>query len=486
MKAKIPDQFFLYAQNFTLESMIQSVIYWSFDVYNDSKSDSNGLFGERTLIIKNHRVNVPIVQTWLLDMIYDLIIHDRYGVKIITNSECLYLIGLYNDYLNSKSGSNRKCKNDVLFEVVGFGGEQNRFQGNYYLEEYSRETYILEDVSKRINDPKNHFDFEEEFIEEMNISSLGFSKILLSIFAFYKSNVIGINDDCHSWFNKLHLNLEDVQKVIDRYSIDVSDIRSDVNRRQVLYLKPIIHLRDAYYPVNPFLLQEIFSNSKYWIIRERYRNKNSKKEQSFFVNAFGKMFESYVGEILQNCLSDIEYEKIQEVNNAKRADWKLTLGSYTMLVEQKSSHPVLKVKQNETDAEAVKEYMKKCWGEAVDQLIATEQAYNLNHTIKIVLTYDTYFRSEAFDLLFRLRTDVVNDGFYWLVNIGEFEALMYVYKTDKVLFNAIIAEKINSVNELLKTGQNLETIISNHNISSNSYLKEFGIMEKADEVFDII
>ena len=336
-------------------------------------------------------------------MIYDLIIHNRYGVKIITNDECLYLIGLYNDYLNSKSGSNRKSRNDVLFEAVGFFGEQCRFQTVDYFEEYSRETYMLEDVSKRINDSKIHFDFEEEFFEEMNISSLVLSKILFSLFAFYITNGTGISIDCNSsWFNKLQLNHEEVQKVIDRYSIDISGVRNSENKRQVFYLKPLIHLGNVYYLVNPFLLLESISNSKYWIIRERYRNKNSKKEQSIFVNAFGKMFENYVEEILQNCLSDNEYEKIPEVNNAKRADWKLTLGSYTILVEQKSSHPVLKIKQNEADIESVKNYMKKCLGEAVDQLIATEQAYNLNHTIKIVLTYDSYFRSEIIYLFFFL------------------------------------------------------------------------------------
>jgi len=484
MKAKIPDQFFLHAQKYTLDSMIKSVIHWSFEVYNDSKSESNGFFGNRNTINNNRRYNILIVQTWLLDMIYDLIIHNRYGAKIITNDECLYLIGLYNDYLNSKSGSNRKSRNDVLFEAVGFFGEQCRFQTVDYFEEYSRETYMLEDVSKRINDSKIHFDFEEEFFEEMNISSLVLSKILFSLFAFYITNGTGISIDCNSsWFNKLQLNHEEVQKVIDRYSIDISGVRNSENKRQVFYLKPLIHLGNVYYLVNPFLLLESISNSKYWIIRERYRNKNSKKEQSIFVNAFGKMFENYVEEILQNCLSDNEYEKIPEVNNAKRADWKLTLGSYTILVEQKSSHPVLKIKQNEADIESVKNYMKKCLGEAVDQLIATEQAYNLNHTIKIVLTYDSYFRSEAFDLLFMVRTDVVNDGYYWLVNISEFENLMFVYKNDKELFNIIVAEKINSVNELLKTGQNLETIFYNHDVLSDSYLNEFGIMKKVDEVF---
>ena len=59
----------------------------------------------------------------------------------------------------------------------------------------------------------------------------------------------------------------------------------------------------------------------------------------------------------------------------------------------------------------------------------------------------------------------------------------FFYKNDKELFNIIVAEKINSVNELLKTGQNLETIFYNHDVLSDSYLNEFGIMKKVDEVF---
>lgn len=81
----------------------------------------------------------------------------------------------------------------------------------------------------------------------------------------------------------------------------------------------------------------LFSNSNYWIIRNKYNTIGSQN----FINAFGIYFEKYVEELLSRCLIENEYIKIPVNNTEKRADWKLNIEGFNILVEQKSTIPVL-------------------------------------------------------------------------------------------------------------------------------------------------
>ena len=222
----------------------------------------------------------------------------------------------------------------------------------------------------------------------------------------------------------------------------------------------------------------LFTNSNFWVLRNKHLNQNSRA----FANQFGQLFELYVEELLSNCIDKENYKKIETVNKQKRADWLIELDDYNIIVEQKSSLPSLLIQQNTTDPEQVKKHMKKCWGEAVEQLKATEDALSLKNSIKIVLMYDEYFKEEAIEWLFPLRPDLYNDRNYWLVSIRSFEILLMTYKKHHDVFVNIMKEKIEAEACMSKAGRELPLFYDKYHVNNNSYLKEYGISTEFDDI----
>lgn len=248
-------------------------------------------------------------------------------------------------------------------------------------------------------------------------------------------------------------------------------------KRQIFYTKPIVNIENTYYLSNPFLLLNKLIDSNYWVIRDKYFANGDQK----FVNAFGKYFELYAEEIFENTLGKEFIERIDE-SSGKRADWKISLGEYVLIIEQKSTLPMISIKQNETDVLAIKKQMFKCWREAVEQLQSTERAYGLNHPIKIILSYDDYFNPEILDELFSKEIDIENDGYYWLVSIDELEELLYLFKHNKMKFNEIIEDKIQLEISHSNEGRDLSLLFCKHGIKQNDYIREYEIYKEFEKI----
>lgn len=475
MKARIPHKFFLLVQKYSLVSMLKAVSGWAFDLYNNPDKDMGHFAGNR--YYRPSLEKVMLVQTWLIDLVYDLINYNHYGQENISLNEALKLIGLYGNYKNDTEHT-LYGKKDIFLYVYGFFGEQRRFQNNSFFEEFAREKYILEKISKCSEANCYNIDYNDEFFQETSFSTDVYSANLFSIFAMFVLNSsIVSKESVIKYYSKSPINSDDILLIMDNNSISINEIRNHPLRRQVLYTKPIIKMDNYYIATNPFLLLALFANSNYWVLRNKYYSIKSQN----FVNAFGVYFEKYVEEILLNCLNENEYIKIPESNKEKRSDWKLNLQGFNFLVEQKSTLPVLGIKQNQPDIQAMKKHILKAWGEAVEQLSETEKYYKLKF-IKIILVYDEYFKSEALVELFKLRMDLHNDGNYWLLNIREFEILMMLYHDNKELFKAVINEKMESESTFSLDGRELSFFLDKHNITHNDYLTKFGIYSEADRV----
>ncbi len=444
-----------------------------------------GSWQNYSVIIGNREVKgrTLIVQTWLLDMIYDLICHNKYGDKDICHDETIHLIALYNDYCNKLGGKRIRNESDAFFNLHGFFGEQKRFQNpNELFEEFAREKYILDVISKRKH-PKNIYkiNVEQDIINETGFSSNNFSSLIFLLFAYfsYISPITQKRDINIELANPI-LSSENFIKVLDKYSITIDDVRSSPLKRQVFYANPILNLNDEYFASNPFLLLCLFANSNYWVLRNLYKSK--KKDSVKFVNAFGAFFEIYVEEILDNCASAYYYESIPEERNEKRADWYLNVDGTEFLVEQKSGLSLLGIKQNQTDIDMMKEHILKNWGEAVKQLYSTQKGRNLKNPIKIILVYEDYYKSECLDVLFQLDKTLINDRKYWLVTIREFEMLLMTCYENLDLFKEIVKEKDDSEINHLGTGRDLKQFFERHQIDKNKYLYDFNIMKQFDIV----
>lgn len=473
MKAKIPYKFWLYASNFTIKSMIQQVSYWSWYAYNNP-SQEYGSFVHKKQFSKG-RGYVYLVQTWLVDMLYDIACMNNFGNKQISRDEALYLIFLYNDYSGKNIDDKYLNNNNIKLYLYGCGGEQIRFQSkDRFFEDFTREKYILDVISQR---GYNHNlpNIQEEFRQITGLSSEEYSFLLYLLFSLSEKTNGSIPSVLPKYEdeNNSVANTDNINKIIQTYSITLHEIKTSNHKRQTFYSKPIIKLSNGYIVSNPFLLLNTFSSAQLWVMRNYYFKKNSQK----FTNAFGTYFEIYVEEILRNCLPHGSYRMIQPSKKEKRADWYLKIGPYDILVEQKSSLSLLGIKQNHPDIEAMRNHINKNWGEAVSQLERTQQAEKLSSPIKIILVYEDYYKCECLDELFEMNKDLKDDGKYWLVTINEFEVLLTLYKNNPVLALTIIKDKDTAETSKSLFGRELKKFYNEHQISPDIYLKQFGIYD---------
>lgn len=490
MKAIIPDPFVQFSRRFSLESIIEEISKIAFDVYINKNDDFGSLAGYRDYYRvvngKPIKQSVMIVQTWLIDLIYDVVIDGKHTNRTITNNDALQLIALYSEYCDNLDGKRIKNHQDAILNLYGFFGEQKRFEEYEFVNDYSRESYILEDISVKEH-AKNTYgiDFCEEFKEITGLFPDVYSTILFVLFGYFATNspIISISKmECE--FSNPYLNVENFIKLIDNYTCTLDELSSSKFGRQTLYLKPFVKIDDKYISINPFLVLCLFTNANYWIIRNKYLQDHDDKQK--FVNAFGVYFEIYVEEILSNCLLSTEFTNISETSR-KRADWHLKLDKYDFLIEQKSTLSMLSIKQNRPNVDEFKNYIKKTWGEAVEQLYETERDLSLSNAIKIILIYEDYYMCESLDLLFELRPDLSdkNDKKYWLMTVREFEMLMHTYKTDPKKFLSIVKQKDDAELTNSKDGRSLLKFLQKEKIKTNSYLDEAGILKKYKRIIDV-
>lgn len=487
IKARLPHSFFTYASNFSLVSMIMVISNLSYEIFLNPDKDM-GRFAKKIkyTVDINKRVikhTADVVQTWLIDMLYDIIVNCNYGTKSITVSEALHLIALYNDYSDDRDRFQFK-KSDIWLRVYGFFGEQKKFQSSFFAENFSREKYILESISKKEHTKNTYnIDITKVFLEITNYSTDEYSSIFyVTTLIFLTSKGIVFSNNLPTDFANKIFSQDNIINILNQNSTTINEIRNSNLKRQLFYSKPIIKIENFYIATNPHLMQSLFVNSNYWIIRNEFNSRKSQK----FINAFGIYFEMYVEEILEYCLKPNQFKHINETNNGKRADWIISIDKYNFIIEQKSTLSLLGIKQNQSDTESMKKYILKTWGEAVRQLNETQITLDISEPIKIILLYEDYYKSECLDELFSLDNELKNDYNYWLVNIREFEMLFMTYKNTPDKFFKIVSDKIKSEHEHSLEGRELEMFLNKNNVRENKYLKEVGIIEQYNNIKNII
>ena len=465
MKAKKPEDYIVFSKRYSTESIIDRISKLAIKIF---RGNTNRFFTD-VMINNYHSLLIP--QTMLIDLLYAVVKYSGSSKVRINYGEFLELLRLFHNYQCRLSHD----KKTIALHIFGSLGEQIMFQESDVKGKFSREKYILENVSARIDDG---IDFCKEFYEETGMDTTTYSKILSMFLCYYTtpSNTI-----TYSILNEIAAYLsvpnEMVLSVMNRISCSFKDIIDSNLKRQIFYTKPIINIENTYYLSNPFLLLNKLIDSNYWVIRDKYCASGSQR----FINAFGKYFELYAEEVFNNTLEKEVIERIDE-NTEKRADWKITLGVYVLIIEQKSTLPMISIKQNETDVLAIKKQMFKCWREAIEQLHSTEMAYGLNHPIKIILSYDDYFNPEILDELFNKEIYIENDGYYWLVSIDELEELLYLFKNNKMKFNEIIEDKIQLEISHSNKGRDLSLLFRKHGIKRNEYIREYGIYKEFEKI----
>ena len=95
MKSILPHQFFIYASNFSIKSMLKRISQLSFEVFNDYQNSELGHFAKykyftTTIGNKSTKRKTLLVQTWLIDMMYEISCLKTHGNFEMFFSLCRY------------------------------------------------------------------------------------------------------------------------------------------------------------------------------------------------------------------------------------------------------------------------------------------------------------------------------------------------------------------------------------------------------------
>jgi hypothetical protein len=328
------------------------------------------------------------------------------------------------------------------------------------LESAVRDLYILLDVSKTAG---YNTDMEKHI--EAGIGT-NWRNVLISLFLLWVISINAIDvkvlEASVCWDD--NFSLDDFRKVLSRYTTTYDEIRKSPLARQIFTAKPFIKTHsNQLFCINCFLSILLNEHAILWIVRDYYHQNGNDN----FPSLFGSLFEMYFEELLNAYVEKTSFEKVPETQN-ERADWKLDLGGYLMLVEQKSSLLGLAAKQQEADINTMKEFVGRNIVKGLQQLKQTEKDLSLGKCIKIVLLYESHLKFDLFEWIMP-NAGIANDDYYWLVTIKEMEMLLYQYKNNRAVFKEIVAEKIKRQTENSSDGHSLEQLFWGKGLIENQH-----------------
>lgn len=311
----------------------------------------------------------------------------------------------------------------------------------------------------------NNINLDQTFTNNFSIGINEFIEHMFIIFTYVKCKnpIIDIN----KLFNEFNINEKFIKKdklmiCIQNFSEKVIYYRNDDKNNRLIH-KPIVCTNNNNYIIsNVFLLLQKLNDGVYWLIRDFYKNKNSKE----FLIEFGDMFENYVKLLLQFYLNPNKFEKLIPNNKNKIADWIITTDKYIIIVEQKSTLLRNDVKNKLFDLfdldSGLSQFVKSF--EQIEQTIIQKNLLDHNNVIKVTLHYEKIFQVETNfkDRLLKQINKKPNTiiGHYYLINIDEFELLIQVLSENEEIFNKIIEHKIkNETDKPIHEGNCFKDII---------------------------
>lgn len=472
------DDYRRFLRQFTLDKLLMRISQESMRLL--SCNGSGHLFGaERKSYTTMNPLNglrleqEVIVSAWgLVDLAYDAIRASNDYRGIDTNEMLYPLISAAEQMKEKREAEFLKSlpqdenRRDFFLYLWGFAGEQFKMEElGEALICAARDLYILFESAKRVKDIP---DIEGIVLNETGVS---WQRVVTVLFLAWAASAttpkIQEIKEYISWDE--NLSEKDFDTVIERYTANYEIIRKSELGRQVLYTKPYVMTQKGdLISVNCFLSLLLYEHSILWIIRDNY----NKRGDQGFISMFGYCFEAYFAELLEEYVEQTNYERLHEAKT-RRADWKLTLGGYKILIEQKSGLLGLPAKQSAPDVDKIKTFAERSVIKAIRQLSNTEKELNDGKYIKIILLYEDYLQPEILEKFFMLDScDVENDHYYWLVTIEEMEVLLYTYKHDPQRFVSIMQEKVKREIECSSEGRRWQLLLNDAGIKVNKHMSQ--------------
>ena len=415
----------------------------------------------------------------LINLIYLSILYGNDYKKLIMDKNGF--VNTLDKLRKYKNELSKKDKNVAKYHLELFAilfNEQIEFQKiNHSINRFNRICYIFDIINKKYDNHPEYINFEEEIQEITGMTLKEYNELNL----FITLIVVGSkNIDLTNIVNKMDLNLEkfsfnkeDLIKFLNDNSKDYNYYRKADNKTEnwnILKYAPLVKTdKDGHvYVSNIYSFIISFSTKIYWLLRDKYKKQNSQK----FTNYFGYCFEMYLKELFD--FYDIDnYKKIEE-NKTEQPDWTIETEDYNIIIEQKSS--LFSIGSRETTLDnkydEINKFVKKI-RKAMSQL-SKYSISNNKKTLRMCLTFEKVDGIEPIQELALKELNIDNKELYWLINISDFEILIYLLKNDYNKFKSTIEKKIKLEITNDKNGRSFEKILSEDNkyIQDNKYIHD--------------
>lgn len=430
--------------------------------------------------LKGGNVNFVYSQHEMIAICYFSILYGndyRYKNKRINKQEGIELLDALKKYRNECSGKDGDVAQKYNEFFVVLFNEQIQFQKiQLSIELFNRLCFMMEYINKKYNKHPEYIDFDFEIKQLTNMSIEKYNKINV----FITSIIVGLMNPNLSElisnikldFSKLNFSKDDLINFIKRDTHDYKYYRgidkNTENWNNLKYSPLVITDKNSdIFVVNIYAYIISFASKLYWLVRNKYKLLNSTR----FTAYFGFCFEMYLKELLDYYKID-NYIKINE-KNTKQPDWLIETEDYNIIIEQKSTlftigsrDTILNNKYKELDKFI--NVVKK----AFEQL-SNYVPKNSKITIRICLTFEEIYFEEGVQEVAINMLDVNDKETYWIVNIGDFEKIIYLLKNNYYKFKEIINKKIELEKVHAKEGKSLELFLPKENFYIKNRINYF-------------
>lgn len=364
-----------------------------------------------------------------------------YHAKLLTSSEIPFLVNRFRRYSNQCSGAEniKQFSLPQLFQFIdGMTYEQFRYQNmRWTLENYNRNYHIF--VASEYIKRDKLIDINEITSEKFGVSAkdLLFSQFLLLVMCTVFVAPLDYPEKAYSkWTSK-----ENIIKILDYYSITYSDVISSKLGKQVFYTKPFVKTqkKGEYLMASLSLVQMVFADSFYWLMRDYYLNDMRKQ---IFPNEFGHMFEDYFEELANIYLKPKKWHKLQE-SDVQSADYYVEFETAVLLFELKSGTLGICAKQQTPDMKQLDTFYNRNIREAYAQLIKSEEDYDGEKpVIKIFLLFEYADNSQM--IMSAIPEIFEKDARCYIMSIQDLEMFLVTYQKEPSKINNIIEDMLTN------------------------------------------
>lgn len=431
--------------------------------------------------IKAGSVDFCYNQHELLNLCYYSILYGNdYRQRKIEKSDIVNLLNKLKKYKDECSAKDTKvAEKHIEFFAILFN-EQIQFQRlNLSVKLFDRLCFIMDYINKKYTEHPEYIDFEKETksLIDMTVSDYNEINLFLTLLTMGSKNpdLTDMLDNIDLDFSRFNFCKEKLYDLINMDSNDYDFYRKNDNESEnwnFLKYAPLVKTKKTGHiiMVNIYSFIICFSTKLYWMIRNKYKSIGTQK----FTNYFGYCFEMYVKELLE--YYDIDnYKKIKE-GKEKQPDWFIETDEFNIVIEQKAS--LFTIGSRDTTLENKYEELAKfvkTVKKAMSQL-SKYKSLNKKQTIRICLTFEQVDGIECIQELALNKLDIRDKYLYWLINIADFEKLIYLVKNDYEEAKRIIYEKIKLEQTKDPNGRSLEKLLP----EENDYIKN-----RIDYFYDI-